>query len=75
MRRIKKRSDRRKTPITGKMLLKTMQKDFAEETKRIANEARKTKDPLARKLMEREVKRRKQIAKGNFDGKIIKMEG
>ncbi len=71
MRRIKKVQGRRKTQITGTKLLKKMQKDFAAETARIVSETKKTKNPLSRKLMKSEVKRRNQIAKGKGDGKII----
>ncbi len=41
---------------------------FDAETQRVANQASKVTSPLAKKMIQDEVKQRKKIAKGETDG-------
>ncbi len=66
--------DRRRTPKAGRSLLKQMQKQTAAETRRIASQGRREKIPFVKKIIKSEVKRRRQIAKGKGDGRIIETE-
>ncbi len=66
MRRLPKKIGR--TPSPGGRFGRMLNRLFRRETERVANEAKRETNPLAKKLMQNEAKRRNNIGKGETDG-------